>query len=167
MKTQCRIEGDEVVLTIPPKGCTSEAIGYLISWAVLLPGLAFILFRPFRQLAAGADSAEPVFAILVMAVSILAGVGLFLRSLRRSDTIRVTAERLHIRTQGAVFVLSSEIPANELEELRIIEPKDDEHSTEKGRIMARSDRTTIEFGHDLSREEKEWIKSVLDHMLTA
>lgn len=167
MKTQCRIEGDEVVLMIPPKGCTFEAFGYLISWAVLLPGLAFFLFRPFRELAAGADSAKPVFVVLVMVVSIFAGVVLLLRSLRRSDTIRATPGRLHIRTQGAVFVLSSEIPANELEELRVIEPKDDKRSTEKGRIVARSDRTTIEFGHDLSQEKKEWIKTVLETMLTA
>jgi len=133
----------------------------------LLPGLAIILFRPFRAMALGEFSPQHVFILLVMALSILAGVGLLLRSLRRSDTIRVTPERLHIRTQGAVFVTNSEISADALEELRIVEPKDDKQSTEKGRIIARSDRTTIKFGDDLSKEEKEWIKTVLETMLTA
>ena len=38
--------------------------------------------------------------------------------------------------------------------------------TAKAQIVARSDRTTIQFGCHLPPEEKNWIKTVLEHILT-
>jgi len=166
MKTQFRIDGKEVVLEIPPAGFTSEALGYLISWAILAPGLAIVLFRPFRELAGGADSVEPILVLLLVFLSICAGVGILLRSLRRSYTVRVSPERLHLTTRGVLFSKVSEIPADELEELHITKPENSDKTAEKTQIEARSDRTTVRFGLHLSPEEKEWVKTVLEHMLT-
>lgn len=166
IRTRVRIEGREVVLEIPPAGCTSEALGHLISWAILAPGLGLVLFRPFRELAGGAGSAEPIVVLFFIFLSICAGISLFLRSLRRSYTVRVSPERLHLTTRGVLFTSSSDIPADELEELRIAEPRGGKESADEALIVARSDRTTIQFGHNLPPEEKEWVKTALEHVLT-
>jgi hypothetical protein len=71
-----------------------------------------------------------------------------------------------ITTRGLLLSRICEIQADELEELRITRPKVGDGQEEKTGIVARSDRKAVEFGRHLSPEEKEWIKTAMEHVLT-
>ena len=95
------------------------------------------------------------------------GVGMFLRSIRTCYTVRISPDRLHLTTRGILFSSIAQIPAHELEELQIAEAEGRDDPTGKSKIVARSDRTTAEFGGHLPPKEKVWIKAVVEHVLTA
>ena len=58
-----------------------------------------------------------------------------------------------------------EVP-KEVEELFEAKPEQSDEPVKEVSIVARSDRTTIKFGRNLPPEEKEWIKTVLEQVLT-
>jgi len=169
MKTRFRIEGAEVVLEIPPAGFSLRAfchfsVALLFTAFVLIACLAFI-----RELA----QRQELFGIAIVALvligillRILRGVQPVLRTVTERYTVRVSGERLHVTTRGLLLSRVAEIPVDELEELHIAKPKHDDHPAETAPIVARSDRTMIEFGRHLPTEEKNWIETVLEHVLT-
>ena len=170
MKTRFRIEGAEVVLEIPPAGFSLGALNYLVP-ALLFPAFVLFVFQGFiRELVREPDSLNiafaAFFALFGIVLPIYVGVHLFLRAVAEHHAVRVSGDRLHVTTRGLVLSRVAEIPADELEELRITKPKHDDEPAAKAPIVARSDRTTIEFGRHLPPAEREWIKSVLEHALT-
>jgi len=104
-------------------------------------------------------------SLFFILLPLLVSVQSFLRALRASSTLRISRDRLQLRTRGAILSNACEIPADELEELDVREADDSESSGAKNEIVARSDRTTARFGRHLCREEKEWIKAVIEHLL--
>jgi hypothetical protein len=170
MKTRFRIEGAEVLLEIPPAGFSLGALSSLVP-AFLFPAFVLIAFQGFiRELAKEPDTFNiafaAIFALFGLVLPICVGVRRFLRAMAQHHTVRASADRLHVTTGGLVLSRVAEIPADELEELRIAKPKHDDHPAETAPIVARSDRTMIEFGRHLPTEEKNWIKTVLEHVLT-
>ena len=168
-KTQFRREGEEMVLEIPSAGFTPDALAYLLP-AVVVPAVAYFFFlRPMlREINAGPSRNVVIglicFFFVLLPVS--TGVWAFLRAIRTRYTVRVSPERLHVTRRGVLFWRTSKIPADEIEELQITRVEEQEGSWRKAEIVARSDRTTAKFGVHLSMEEKQWIRTVLEHVLT-
>jgi hypothetical protein len=162
-----------VVLEIPPAGFAPTTL-WLLSPAIVGPAVVlFLVSQPrLRRVVEGPDMVLFAYAagffVFVVGIftPIYVGVHLFLRAIAEHYTVRVSAERLQVTTRGLLLSHVAEIPAHELEELRITEPQNDAPPWEKAEIVARSDRTTIRFGRHLPAEEKNWIKSALEHILT-
>jgi hypothetical protein len=152
MKTELRREGDQMVLEIPPEGLISNALGCFL--VALLCSAAWCLLFYFDYVC--------VLALLPLGL----GVGVLVRAIRRRYTVRVSPDRLHVTTRGVFFCRTTEIPADELVELRITTAEDDQDAWCETQIVARSGRTAAKFGAHLSPEEKQWIKTVLEHVLT-
>jgi hypothetical protein len=173
LKTHCRVEGQEVVLEIPPAGFAPAALR-LLTPAIAGPAVVlFLICQPrLRRVVEGPDMVLFAYAagffvfVVGIFIPIYIGVHLFLRAIAEHYTVRVSAVRLQVTTRGLFLSRVAEIPAHELEKLHITAPQDNAPSWEKAEIVARSDRTTIAFGRHLPPEEKTWIKAVLEHVLT-
>ena len=173
MKTQFHTEGKEMIMEIPPAGFTPGALLCLLP-AVIVPTFVVLFFlrpmlrdfekmpKPFLFIFVG------FLGVFFILLPICVGVGMFLRVMRTRYTVSVSPKRLHVLTQGVFLSRSSQIPADDLEELHVAKLHGRQNSPmAKADIVARSDQTTIKFGGHLSAPEKEWIKAVMEQVLTA
>ncbi len=171
MKTQFRTESDQMVLEIPAAGVTTGALRYLLR-AVVLPAILFVLIWYFLyfMLRDFANALTRYSLLGFFSLFLLSGIGLglgaFLRAVSARCTVHVSPHRLHLTTRGLLFRQVSEIPADELEELQIMGLEGGDCPPGETQIVARSGRTSAKFGAHLSMEEKQWIKTVLEHALT-
>jgi hypothetical protein len=167
-KTEFRREGDEIVLEIPAAGFIPEALRYL--WpGVVFPAIMYlcILCLILPNFANDlTDYSVLGFFSLFLLTGMGLGLGAFLRAVFGRCTLRVSPDRLQLTTRGLLFRQVSEIPADELQEMHIMRLGEHECPPGMTQIVARSGRTTAKFGAHLSPEEKEWIKTVLEHVLT-
>ena len=173
MKTRVRVEGRELVFDLPPDGwprhAVSGAVGALFIAAfgcgLLLVGLSLLRGAP-DLIVCAFGVLFCCFAFLGFVVSPLLGAGRWLlKSRYTTHTVRVSPDRLHVTARGLLSSRAAEIPAAELEELRLDLSREEPACVAE--FLARSDRTTIRFGGRLSAEEANWIKSVLEQILTA
>ena len=168
MKTEFRREDDQIVLEIPAGGVTRGALRFLLR-SVLALTIAYLLILCVMLPGFAGDLGDYCllgsFSLFILSAIALV-LGEFVRAVFGRCTLRVSRERLHLTTQGLLFRHVSEIPADELKELKIMRLGNHECLAGNTQIVARSDRTTAKFGAHLSTEEKEWIKTVLEHVLT-
>ncbi len=168
MRTEVRTEGDQTVLEIPPAGVISRALGCIL-FAFFFAAFPYVFFfDPLLHAVRKGLLGWSRFGFLCVytLVPLSLGVGMLLQSIRRRYTVRVSPDRLDVTTRGVFLSRTLEIPADELVELRITTSEDDQDAWCETQIVARSDRTTAKFGGHLSMEEKLWIKTVLEHVLT-
>ncbi|MFQ5464169.1 MAG: hypothetical protein ACE5E5_16270, partial [Phycisphaerae bacterium] len=172
MKTRVRIEDDEMILEIPPPGLTGGVVGRLAATGVFVGFVVTFFLRPLlAEVKKAPDAFTYVFigflSLFFILLPLCLSLGSFLRALRASSTLRISRDRLQLKTRGVIFSDVCEIPADELEEVDLQEDDGSESSLHRDEIVARSDRTTARFGRHLPQEEKEWIKTVIDHLLSA
>jgi len=115
--------------------------------------------------------------LLIMLLSIC-------RDARASTRVIASLDSLRVEQRGILFKRTKQMPSDEIEELTVppetvIPGEIDKlpmvlrkvvmavarHKTKP--IVARSDKTTIEFGKHLTREEKDWVHAIVKRMLTA
>ena len=172
IKTTIRAEGKEMVLEIPPSGLTPGTLVYLLPPAIFVTFVSLFFLGPFLH--DFEKMPKPFFfvfagfvGVFFVLLPICMGAGMFLRATRTRHTVRVSPRRLRVTTHGVVRMRHTDIPADELEELRITSTQGRNIATSKEEIVARSDRATVKFGGHLSPQEKQWIKAVLGYVLTA
>lgn len=181
MKTRVQIDAGSVHLETPPAGFGLESIVMMLV-GLIVPGVVATIFLP-RILK---DETMPrtvrtvflAFIGVFMAVPLLAMFGRGLSKALRRATITVTPDVLQVTVKGLIFGKTTEIPADEIEELELAGGLAASVSTEqvpaflqklvatKGGISARSDRTSITFCRNLPPAEREWIYAVIKNMLT-
>lgn len=150
-----RLEGDALVLDLPPPG-----MGPALFWGVSLIVVIVVVVWDFFS------SPPPMNYLAVCFILIPLGIVLILIYSGAKGKDRITVSRRSLIVEvGKNLLLSpsrmlggktSEIPSDELEELAM---QNDQH------IMARSDRVTLTFGSGLSKDELAWMYELLKYVL--
>ena len=185
-RTQCRVEGHTMTLTVPPRGMTLGSLLLFIP-AIAIPLIVAAVMGP----AVFDDKAPEIFKIVFGAffgvffllLPLTAFAGLALANARRSYEICVSPDMLRVREQGLLRVKVTEISSDELEELILpLGPGAGRVNLEQAPkfirnlflatgkspgILAVSDRATVNFARGLPRQELRWIHAVISQIMTA
>ncbi len=192
VRTQCRVEGDELTLFIPPQGLTLLLKARLaFGFAPAIMGLVFLTAAYVQvfdkaplPVKLGFFGFVGVFFVLLPVIFISGGA---LAAARRSQRVQVSPRRLRVETRGLFGSKVVEIPADELEELHA--PAAGNLSTEalqqapeplgklvtelasaaaaRTAIRAVSDNAIAVIGKGLPPQELQWIHAVMLNVLTA
>jgi hypothetical protein len=164
-----RTEDGRLVVDIPASGMTykdwfSIFIFYIISSLCLLLGI-YLIVDSFRR---GTDTpASILFVVDVIILWIVATTTIrvirFLKSAYQKTNITATCEGLEAKRQGLFRRKKITIPAEELQEIEVIEQQSSFRRSlfsvvpTKSEVIVRSDVATIYFGGGLSIPELRWI----------
>lgn len=191
---QQKREGNDLVLYLPPEafGCRplfSIILGGCLTLPVLI--IALILFtgistRPKAEI--------NLIVILIFISTLLFFIGTAIHTLTTHFEVKVSSQRLQVTKISKFFRRSQEIPVHQLEQLCITNTQDDtlspprRYNTWRSNlfareseddnpifsdvlkydiILARSDHTTITFGHGLSKSELKWVLAVIENVIAA
>ena len=183
-------EGGDLVIELPRPGVRAThklALGGILVLSLIL-GLAFLSIA--RDPKTPSEVRIVMICILgaVLLLPITAGLAYVLKKAKSHATIRVSKDRLCVESCGVFGSRVAEIPADELEELVLPESVEGEierkldsgEIPEQARklvmlfagfkaqpIRAVSDNATIEFGRDISYEERVWLHSLIMRVMTA
>jgi hypothetical protein len=173
-----QVVGDALVFDLPAPGFRIGNV-FAMAFGLLIPLVVVGIFvgaiLPDKQMP---SEMKLVLALVLGVFCVLAPLFFTwagsIRSARARTQVEVSPDVLRVRMQGLFREQVTEIPTSELEELQII------HQTgavsSRGQIsfprgseviLARSDRTSVTFGVGLSRPELEWIKAVIENVVTA
>ena len=181
MKTQVEIGATSLRLVTPPAGFGRDSV-VMTLMGLVIPAVVATLFLPRilkdHEFPPPMRIALLLFTAVFMAVPLVALFARGLSKMRRREIITVTPDFLQVTMKGLLFSKTTEIPADELEELELTGPVDSRSTlvgapavlqsfmTKQGGITARSDRTSITFCQNLPYAEREWIYAVVKNMLT-
>jgi hypothetical protein len=165
MRTAYSVEGDTVhfsfppppasIVTFAPVGCAAVFAGIVAS--VFLAEIVNSPSMPW-EMRLIFTSFISIFFILLPVGGTFVGA---LSHIRRRWEVTATPQELRVVTHGMLGRRETAIPAGKLEELRL------ESSKLRGyAIVAVSDDASAPFGQGLSREEANWIATVIRHAVT-
>lgn len=171
------VVGDTLVFDLPPSGFR---VGHYVMMGV---GLIFPLFAIGGFLAlVFAQKGPPgpmmwvmglFIGVFFVAVPLLVTWGAAFSSAKARTKIEVSPRLLQVSVTGLVRTKTTAIPTDELEELELIRPgKSDARNLQAAFggasevILARSDQASVSFGVGLSKNELEWMKAVIQSVVT-
>jgi len=172
-KSQVTVSGDEAVLDIPATGfgameyvfcgfgvatVVGLAIGAATSWDDIAPG-----GRPGQGVPIAFIAGIAIFGLTFAGAMVLAAV----KSATTRQVVTVSPRSLRLERRWRLGSKIREIPAEELEELQLGRAEDKDTPWSGKVIVARSDRATLEIGRGLVRAELEWVKDVIEFIVTA
>lgn len=169
VRSSYRIEGDTLVLEIPPGGVLRQ-LSLPLGLGVVVPMIAGAVF--FSDIDLG-DMSRQMTTLLWIAAGFMVGVPLLamlLPALHRGmqrTYVELTPAMLTVNRHSPLYRSTTQIPADELEELEIVWGSNVRWTGPSHAILARSDNAAVQFGEGLSREELHWLRDVVHAMVTA
>jgi len=176
MRTQVETEGGTLRLHIPARGFRRQLLLAFLPLVFFDVALFFMFVLPaVKDNAAGEGGALDVvflgaIGIFLVLMPIIVVLFTILSVCRTSQVVEANPSLLRVETKTPLFKRAVEIPTHTLEELqvssggaRVMNP----FFGSGGPIVARSDARSAMFGGHLAAEEKEWIRNVLEQVLSA
>lgn len=165
LRSDLRVDGDAIVVEIPPFGFTPF---HLLAMVLATGPLAMVtVFVSLPD-----DTPEPVFLIAAFAIGALPTFALEFaivwHALRR-HTVRASAQELRI-TEFGLRRRTISLPAESVEELAVAEPRGNALASFLGggpAITACSDEQLVTFGHSLPHREAQHLADVLRGAVSA
>lgn len=171
VRSSYRIEGETLVMEIPPGGL-SRMLSFPLVVAGAAPLIAGLMF--FNGIRLG-DMNGQMMSFLLVASGAIVGIPLLtivaptLHRAWQRTTLELTSHTLTVTSRSPLYRSTTRIPADELEELEII------FGGDMGRgwgrpghsILARSDHASVQFGEGLPMEELRWVRDVVHSVVTS
>lgn len=183
LRSDVRLGARSLTARIPPTGFTRRHRAF-VGGAMLVFGiLGGILALAISQEEGGVNwlavGGVGAFLALIAAVPVVHAA----RMASRHATVEATSDRLRVQEKGFLLNRTTDIPARELEELRIVDAAmaaGGDSGTMRDRrgrvtarilggsvVMARSDATVVTFGHGLGEEELRWLAAEIERILAS
>ncbi len=180
LRSRIETEGMTIRFCIPPSGLKARHFISLVPLAVIQSIVFLVLFLPALDNAGrwGGDLPEIIyFAILACLVFVLPLLIFGVRTLARARTgwvVEASPQALRVERRTPFSTRKSEIPSGAIQDLEVSRaiPEKRNHQSvlepfAARAIVARGDGRTVSFGGHLGDEEKQWIRDVLEQVLTA
>jgi len=176
MRTLVETEGGTLRLRIPARGFRGQLLLAFVPLVFFDVALFFMFVLPaVREHADGkGDSMDLVFlgaiGIFMVLMPIVVVLFTILSVSRTSQVVEANPSLLRVETKTPLFKRAVEIPTHTLEELHVSSGRVRAMNPfvgAGGPIVARSDARSAMFGRHLPAEEKEWIRNVLEQVLSA
>lgn len=173
-KAVCRVEGGSLSLEIPPMGMDGAHRSVILTGQVVLfmvfLGLAYLVPKAS---VARSGSVGDYFMVMGITLSFsLMGLWMAFALIRagrkwaaRATSVYIDDRYLRVIHHSVYEEESIEFGLDELEELVIGLAQEGMSWKRQEALIARSDRTTLEFGLGLSREELEWLRDAFHFAL--
>jgi hypothetical protein len=174
------VVGDSLVFDIPPPGFSARhylamAVGLIMPIFVIAVFLGPILGE--EKMPTGVKMVFVAFlGVFFILLPLLVTWGGALSSARTRTQVEVSPGQLRVSRTGLIRTKTAAIPTDELEELDLVSKSATRSSSRKMAeafsaghelIEARSDQESVRFGQGLSRSELEWMKAVIQGVVTA
>ena len=176
VKTKISVAGREATFEIPPTGFgLGEYVMLVVAGAALI-GLvvaAVFFLGDGGPLSTDDEMGRYVFMAIggvIGTVWLLIVVGIVFAAVKAGlsqEIVTVSPYALTQERRSPMGTKTKEIPAAELEELKIGLPDANRTPWTKSMIVARSDKETLEIGRGLEQKELEWLRDVIKFMSTA
>jgi hypothetical protein len=127
-------------------------------WDEIRPGA-----RPGQGFPVGLLAFFALFGIAFSGGMVLAAV----KSATTRQVMTVNPRALRLERHWRLGSKAQDISADELEELQLGRAEDEDTPWSGKVIVARSDKATLEIGRGLERPELEWVKDVVEFIVTA
>ena len=170
VRSSYRIEGETLVLEIPPGGVRlfSLPLGLAVA-APLFAGVMFFTGVGLGELNGQMMSFMLLVAGVIIGVPVLTIAGPTLHRAWQRTILELTPHTLTVIGRSPLYRSTTRIPTDELEELEIV------FGSGMGRIgfrgghviLARSDHASVQFGQGLPIEELHWVRDVVHSVVTS
>ena len=172
------VAGDSLAFDIPPTGFR---LGHYFAMGVglVFPLIVLLVFFPSVLGSKGPSGSGKwlvagLLTLFFVILPLVATWGAALSSARATTRVEVSPALLRVSTTGLFRTKTTVIPTDQLEELQLIRTSSQETRNVQAAflggaeiILARSDDASATFGAGLSRRELEWIKAVIENVVTA
>ena len=171
-KTKFEIADDEATFDTPARGFHFMHFVPMAGGVIMLALISYNFLRPLLRDAQKSPALYVflgfvgLFCLVVVGVSIVPS----LMSATRRERVTASPRGLRVRRRSCFGGRTREIPAGELEELKLTAAsrRDPFSLRRRSRVIsARSDRRVLEFGLGLSDDELVWLRDVVKMIVTA
>ncbi len=165
-KSKVAVSAGEATFDIPPPGFRIAEYVMGGFGAVMLVGVVIggvVMSSAGKGLPIGIVIGFGVVGLIFGAALVHAAI----KSATSRQLVTISPRVLRLESRSRFGSRTSEIPTDELEELQLGRGEDDRMPSSGKVIVARSDRATLEIGRGLERRELEWVKDVVEFIVTA
>jgi len=171
LRTRVEASGGTLRLYLPPLGFRGPSLGVMVLLGLLDVVLVLVFLVALLQGQGAVDRLLTLVVALAMVVpTALVFVKLFAAA-RTTQNVEATPRYLRVETRALFSSRAVEISSDAIEDLHVASaPAAGQRrgrSGPGGPIVARGDAESISFGEHLGRQEKEWLREVLEEVLSA
>jgi hypothetical protein len=179
LRTKFTVAGKVLRFELPPQGFQPRLIAPLVALAIFESVFALVLFAAFTDNNAFANLTVPrwvflsVLCVLFLLLPCLATVLPIVSQARTVTIVEASPENVRVESLSPFSRRSRDVPANAVQEVLIdatSRNRTGPSSTSPGRrgaIILRGNGVSVAFGEHLALEEKQWIRDVIEQVLTA
>ena len=166
MQSTLHTKGRTITFEIPPVGLTDRRTVRLIGLAGVLPLVAGGLFVVFIRAVVGVPPGESWLVLLLLgAWAAVLTIRCAWTAMQRT-TVVASPKELRVVHRGVWRAKETAIPSKELQVLDVLAPEDVLKAQPEA-IVVHGAHARTSFGAHLSREEKAYIKAVIERVVTA